>query len=207
TAMNTKYLLLVLFFIPYVVLGQYPLDSLLNKLDEAILEHDVYVSQKETVLDSLKTNLNLIPGNNFEKYNLTFKLYEEYRPYNLDSAIFYINMAIDAAVELDNVLLEYKSKLNLAYLMASTGMYMESVNLINSIDRSSLPKELIIEYYNTFRHVYSELAFYTQDNNGAQQYWDISNQYSDSLNLLLTPDNELYFGIQEANLRNAGKNE
>jgi len=92
----------------------------------------------------------------------------------------------------------------MAYLMASTGMYMEAVDLIKSIRRTNLPDSLLTDYYDTYRHVYSELAYYTQDNRGAQMYWDISNQYSDSLNNLLTPDDELYYSIKEADLRNAG---
>jgi len=193
-----------LVFIPGIALGQHPVDSLLNELDDAIKNHKVYTRQKEQRIERIKNKIDAVQKNTIDEYNLNAALFEEYRPYILDSAIFYKNRNIEIADHLNAVGRLYQSKLQMAYLMASTGMYMEAVDLIKSIRRTNLPDSLLTDYYDTYRHVYSELAYYTQDNRGAQMYWDISNQYSDSLNNLLTPDDELYYSIKEADLRNAG---
>lgn len=202
--MKFKQLVYILIFIPGIAYGQYPLDSLLNELDDAIKNHEIYTRQKEHSIKELKNRLETVQKNSVEEYDLNAKLFEEFRPYILDSAIFYKNRNIEIASQLNDIGRLAQSKLQLANLMASTGMYMEAVDLIKSIRKTKLPDSLLIDYYDTYRHVYSELAYYTQDNRGAQRYWDISNQYSDSLNNLLTPDDELYYSIKEADLRNAG---
>jgi hypothetical protein len=202
--MKFKQLVYILIFIPGIAYGQYPLDSLLNELDDAIKNHEIYTRQKEHSIKELKNSLETVQKNSVEEYDLNAKLFEEFRPYILDSAIFYKNRNIEIASQLNDIGRLAQSKLQLANLMASTGMYMEAVDLIKSIRKTKLPDSLLIDYYDTYRHVYSELAYYTQDNRGAQRYWDISNQYSDSLNNLLTPDDELYYSIKEADLRNAG---
>ncbi|WP_163325565.1 DUF6377 domain-containing protein [Draconibacterium mangrovi] len=195
----------LVFLYPGAVLGQSPLDSLLNRLDAAIENHKVYQQQKEDRIQALKNQLRTVSPNTIEEYRLNAKLYDEYRPYICDSAIHYKNRNIDVAKHLDNTALLYESELNLAYLMASTGMYLEAVDLISSIEKEKVPEDLLSEYYNTYRHVYSELAFYTQNKKGADRYWQISNRYTDSLYNVLTSTNDLYYALKEERLRNAGK--
>lgn len=202
-----KYGLLIYFliFIPGIIYGQYPMDSLLAELDEAIKTHENYTLEKEQRIQAVKNKRSVSHRNTVEEFNLNSELYKEYRPYILDSAILYKNRNIEIAEQLGDTGRLYQSKLQLASLMASTGMYMEAVDLIKSVEKTRLPDTLLIEYFDSFRHVYSEVAFYTQDNRNAQQYWDISNRYSDSLKSLLTPGNELFYSIKESDLRNAGQ--
>ncbi|KJF42821.1 DUF6377 domain-containing protein [Draconibacterium sediminis] len=195
----------LVFLYPGAVLGQSPLDSLLNRLDAAIENHKVYQQQKEDRIQALKNQLRTVSPNTIEEYRLNAKLYDEYRPYICDSAIHYKNRNIDVAKHLDNTALLYESELNLAYLMASTGMYLEAVDLISSIEKEKVPDNLLSEYYDTYRHVYSELAFYTQNKKGAERYWQISNRYTDSLYNVLSSTNDLYYALKEERLRNAGK--
>jgi DNA-binding CsgD family transcriptional regulator len=194
-----------LFFVSGVVSGQYPLDSLLRQLDIAIENHQTYSGQKEERIQALKKQLYSVPKNTTEEYRLNAELYDEYRPYICDSALYYKNRNIDIAKHLDDIDRLYESKLHLAYLMGSTGMYMEAVDLINTIRRDKLPEHLLVDYYNTYKHVHSELAFYTQDKNGAEGYWQVSNRYSDSLNSVLTPGDELYYMLKEDSLRNSDR--
>ncbi len=195
----------MILFVPGVVFGQSDLDSLMNRLDVAIENHKVYQQQKEDRIQALKNQLQTVSSNTIEEYRLNEKLYDEYRPYICDSAIHYKNRNIDVAKYLDNTALLYESELSLAYLMASTGMYLEAVDLITSIESKKVPDNLLSEYYDTYRHVYSELAFYTQDKKGAERYWKISNLYTDSLYNVLSSTSDLYYALKEENLRNAGK--
>lgn len=190
---------------PGVVFGQSGLDSLLNRLDAAIENHTVYQQQKEERIQALKNQLLTISPNTIEEYRLNAKLYDEYRPYICDSAIHYENRNIEVAKHLNNTALLYESELSLAFLMASTGMYLEAVDLISSIERAKVPDNLLSEYYNTYRHVFSELAFYTQNKKGAERYWQISNRYTDSLYNVLSSTSDLYYALQEESFRNAGK--
>ncbi|WP_297101861.1 DUF6377 domain-containing protein [uncultured Draconibacterium sp.] len=200
-----KFFICLILFLPGVVFGQSNLDSLMNQLDAAIENHRIYQQQKEDRIQALKNQLRTISPNTIEEYKLNAELYNEYRPYICDSAIGYKNRNIDVAKYLNNTALLYESELSLAYLMASTGMYLEAVDLVSSIEREKVPDDLLKEYYNTYRHVYSELAFYTQDKKGAERYWQISNHYHDSLYTVLSTTDDLYYELKEESLRNAGK--
>ncbi|WP_319591943.1 DUF6377 domain-containing protein [uncultured Draconibacterium sp.] len=200
-----KIFISLILFVPGVVFGQSDLDSLMNELDAAIEDHKVYQQQKEDRIQALRNQLQTVSSNTIEEYKLNEKLYDEYRPYICDSAIFYQRRNIDVAKFLNNTALLYESELSLAYLMASTGMYLEAVDLISSIEREKVPDNLLEEYYNTYRHVYSELAFYTQDKKGADRYWQISNRYTDSLYTVISTTDDLYYALKEENLRNSGK--
>jgi len=199
-----KIVFCLIFFVPGFVFGQSSLDSLLIRLDAAIENHMLYSSQKEERIQQIKNKLHSIERNSLEEYKLNAELYNEYRPYICDSAIYYKSRNIEIAKYLHNTDLQYESELQLAYLMGSTGMYLEAVDLIISINRKRVPEHLLEEYYSTYKHVYSELAFYTQDKMGAEKYWQISSRYADSLNNVLTPADELYYLVKEDNLRYSG---
>lgn len=201
----TRLLFCILLFMPEIVFGQYPLDSLLLRLDHAIENHTIFLQQKVDHLQELKKKLHDNSGNPIEEYNINSQLYAEYRPYICDSAIYYKRKNIDIAKKLNNTMLLYQSELQLAFLMASSGMYLEAVELIHSLNREKIPPLLLKEYYNTFRHVYSELAFYTQDKKGADRYWQISSGYGDSLNNVLSTTDDLYYEVEEENYRNSGR--
>jgi DNA-binding CsgD family transcriptional regulator len=191
-------------FVTDMAIAQYPLDSLLLQLDAAIDNHEKYTQEKKERIRQLTALLSATPSNTLDEYNLNVELYEEYRTYICDSAIFYQNRNIDIADHLNDSARLYESKLRLAYLMSSAGMYKESVDMIHTIDRGKLPGHLLVAYYRTYAHVHSELSYYTQDNRGTQHYRLIANQYLDSLNRILTPDNELYYELKESDLRYSG---
>ncbi|WP_280744995.1 MULTISPECIES: DUF6377 domain-containing protein [unclassified Parabacteroides] len=199
--MKFRVLVYVFFFVPCISYAQHSLDSLLFQLDEAIENHEVYVNQKEERIRHLKKRLNTVTKNTVEEYNLTAAIYDEYRPYICDSAIYYKNKNVQIARQLKDVERLYESKLEMASLMASTGIYMEAVEFLGLINRAKIPAHLLTNYYHTYERVYSELAYYTQDTQGAQRYRQIANQYQDSLRQILTPDNELYYTLEETALR------
>ncbi|GAP69531.1 hypothetical protein BA6E_1147 [Bacteroidales bacterium 6E] len=205
--LSRKLWLCLIILIPAVNYGQYPLDSLLKRLDEVIVNHEIYTSQKEQRIENLKGRLSEVSQYSIDGYELNAEIFEEYRPFILDSAIRYMNLNIQIAGRLQDHERLSESKIKLAALMGSTGMYTEAVDLLQSINRYGLPEHLVIEYFNTYRHVYSELAFYTQYTQVAQDYWDISNLYRDSLNQFLTPEYDIYDAIREDDLRNSGETE
>lgn len=200
---SVRILFCLVFFAPGLALGQSSLDSLMARLDVAIENHANYSQQKEERLQRLKAQLQHTPKNSLEEYTINTELYKEYRPYICDSAIYYKNRNIEIAKHLNNTELLYESELQLAFLMGSTGMYLEAVDLVISIDREKVPARLLVEYYSTYKHVYSELAFYTQNKQGAEKYWQISSRYGDSLKAILTPADELYYVGKEDELRNS----
>lgn len=177
--------------------------SLLPDLDKAIKESDLYVQKRENRIDSYKEELKKVTAFSNEEYLINTRLHKEYRPFICDSAIFYLNKNIEIAEALGNQKLKDESQLHLAYLLGSSGMYKEAVDMLLSIEQQKLDVDLFVDYYNTHYHVYAELAFYTQDKKKADIYRHISETYQDSLNSVITPQHPLYLEIKEIDLRNS----
>lgn len=183
------------------------LDSLLSEIDKAIAMHGEYTRKKEKNIEELKKRVSQITNNPIDKYSLNMQLYNEYKAFVCDSAITYLNKNIAIARSLEDMDREYESIILLSYLMGSTGMYKEGVDLLGQIDRSKVPEHLLIGYYDAYDHVYGELSFYTQDEPSSQNYFRIAEKYKDSLHMVLPANHELRLIIDETTLRDNGEYE
>lgn len=204
--MKKKYLLLLLILaFPLHTWAGKTLDSLLNVLDLTIQEHEKYVLQRESRIAHLKELAHGIEANSTEHYNLNSQIYKEYKAFICDSAIHYLNENIRIAERLHDNDHQVESKLQLSYLLASTGMYTESIDVLNSVDRRQVPSRFIPDYYSCFDRVYGELSVYTQDKTLSGHYWDISQAYRDSLYSILSPQSDEYLAMTETQLRDGHK--
>ena len=161
--MKKKYLifLLLLSFPLYTRAGK-TLDSLLNVLDLTIQEHETYVVQRESRIKHLKELTHGIEPNSAEQYNLNSQIYKEYKAFICDSAIHYLNENIRIAERLHDADRKIESQLQLSLLLSSTGMYKESLDVLESVDRQKIIPRLIADYYTCFDHVYGELGKHPQ---------------------------------------------
>ena len=162
--MKKKYLIfLLLLSFPLYTRADKTLDSLLNVLDLTIQEHEIYVVQRESRIKHLKELTHGIEPNSAEQYNLNSQIYKEYKAFICDSAIHYLNENIRIAERLRDTDRKIESQLQLSLLLSSTGMYKESLDVLESVDRRKIIPRLIADYYTCFDHVYGELGVYTQD--------------------------------------------
>lgn len=181
------------------------LDSLLNVLDKTINEHRQYVELRENRIQQLKA---LLSRNNLsldDVYSLNKQLYNEYKAYVCDSAISYLNCNLDIAEKMNDTDKVVETKLLLSYLFASSGMYKESIDILNSIKRNILKSSFLEDYYLCYDHVYGELSFYTHDKRSSAKYSDISWKYKDSLYAILDKESELYLNMKETRQRDFGE--
>lgn len=204
--MKTKYLLLLLLLsFPLYTWADKALDSLLHVLDRTIQEHETYVVQRELRIRHLKELAQEVDVNSVEHYNLNSQIYKEYKAFICDSAIHYLNENIRLAESMQDIDRKIESKLQLSYLLSSTGMYAEAIDVLKSVDRSKVPSPLIPDYYSCFDRVYAELGVYTQDKMLSGHYWNISQIYRDSLYSILPPQSEEYLAMTETRLRDQQK--
>ena len=175
------------------------LDSVLAQLDKSIIEHEIYSNQREARIVDLKEKLSDSETDAVYGYNLNMALFNEYKSYVCDSAIHYLNRCVKIARELSDSDREYESKLKLAFLMASTGMYLESVELLSEIKKEDLPAHLVKDYYYTNVHVYGELSYYTQNKEAATKYRQMANDFRELLMDILPAGDELRLNFQESN--------
>lgn len=199
--------IILLFFIVYTVFSfaSQKLDSLLHVLDRTIYEHKSYVLLRENRIQQLKEQLANTNLSQNDLYSLNLQLYQEYKPYVCDSAISYLNRNLNIAEKIGNSDRLIETKLLLSYLFASSGMYKESIDILNSINRKLLKSAFWESYYKCYDHVHGELSFYTHDKRNASEYEQISRLYKDSLFSIINADSELYLDMKETNLRDAGQ--
>ncbi|MCE9107904.1 DUF6377 domain-containing protein [Bacteroides pyogenes] len=204
--MKRKCLLFLLFlFFPFCSRADETLDSLLYVLDSTIEESETYVNRREMRIRHFETLLEETAPGSIERYDLNSQLYKEYKAFVCDSAIHYLNENIQIADALHDIERGIESRLKLSLLLSSTGMYTESVDMLNTVARRDVSSGFLVSYYTCFAHVYGELSAYTQDKNLAGHYSNLSQAYKDSLCAILPPDSEAFLTMQEALLRQQGK--
>ncbi len=196
----------LLFFSCYSAFAGESLDSLLNVLDKTIKEADTYVQIKENKLHELKKEARKTPPVSVERYHLNNDIYLEYKAYSSDSALHYLNENMLLARQLNDKERELKIQLELSYLLSSIGMYMEAADILNSIDRQTLPSSLLGHYYTCYEHVYFEAgAAQPRYKMFASRYVKLSHAYRDSMQITLDPSSATYLWLRETQLREAGK--
>ena len=196
----------LLFFSCYSAFAGESLDSLLNVLDKTIKEADTYVQIKENKLHELKKEARKTPPVSVERYHLNNDIYLEYKVYSSDSALHYLNENMLLARQLNDKERELKIQLELSYLLSSIGMYMEAADILNSIDRQTLPSSLLGYYYTCYEHVYFEAgAAQPRYKMFASRYVKLSHAYRDSMQITLDPSSATYLWLRETQLREAGK--
>ena len=196
----------LLFFSCYSAFAGESLDSLLNVLDKTIKEADTYVQIKENKLHELKKEARKTPPVSVERYHLNNDIYLEYKAYSSDSALHYLNENMLLARQLNDKERELKIQLELYYLLSSIGMYMEAADILNSIDRQTLPSSLLGYYYTCYEHVYFEAgAAQPRYKMFASRYAKLSHAYRDSMQVTLDPSSATYLWLRETQLREAGK--
>ena len=196
----------LLFFSCYSAFAGESLDSLLNVLDKTIKEADTYVQIKENKLHELKKEARKTPPVSVERYHPNNDIYLEYKAYSSDSALHYLNENMLLARQLNDKERELKIQLELSYLLSSIGMYMEAADILNSIDRQTLPSSLLGYYYTCYEHVYFEAgAAQPRYKMFASRYAKLSHAYRDSMQVTLDPSSATYLWLRETQLREAGK--
>ena len=196
----------LLFFSCHSAFAGESLDSLLNVLDKTIKEADTYVQIKENKLHELKKKARKTYPFSVERYNLNNDIYLEYKAYSSDSALHYLNENMLLARQLNDKERELKIQLELSYLLSSIGMYMEAADILNLIDRQTLPGSVLGFYYTCYEHVYFEAgAAQPRYKMFASRYAKLSHAYRDSMQVTLDPSSATYLWLRETQLREAGK--
>lgn len=181
------------------------LDSLLLVLDKNITSCKIYSDKKDIRIRTLKEKLHLNQLSNETTYHLQESLYKEYKSYICDSAIFYLNNVIELAQQINDSYKLNESIIKLSYLLSSSGMYMEAIDVLKMVNKSSLSKEQLMNYFIAYDHVYGELGYYTQNHKIGTHYTLRSKMYKDSIYQIASPDSEIYLSMEETRLRDEGK--
>ena len=203
--LRRKFYLFLILILCVKVAKSDTLDSLLLVLDKNITSCKIYSDKKDIRIRTLKEKLHLNQLSNETTYHLQESLYKEYKSYICDSAIFYLNKNIELAQQINDSYKLNESIIKLSYLLSSSGMYMEAIDVLKMVNKSSLSKEQLMNYFIAYDHVYGELGYYTQNHKIGTHYTLRSKMYKDSIYQIASPDSEIYLSMEETRLRDEGK--
>lgn len=178
------------------------IDELYEQLDRAIDCSKDYVKLRQDRITKDRASLAKSAGMD-AKYKAAFELYEEYRSYKNDSAVFYLSQCIDYAKRANNPQAENNAKALLAFQCSTTGKYTESYSILSKIDTTLLDKQGRRNYLVANHHLFSELSYYANIPSLAKYYEGKKQQYVSMLLHELDHDDDYYLQLQEGICRDA----
>lgn len=182
---------------------QQSVDSLLHRIDKAI-DNTQYLNQKTERISHLRLQLRKAKTLN-ERYDASFKLYEEYTPYINDSAIYFLDRCAELAYQLNQPTWITKCHILKALRCSNTGMLVESLSILNRIDTTSLSKSTKGTYYQAYAHVCGEIAYYSHVTNTKKYYEAMAAQYRQLMFVHLPSTDDRVFQYRQLEALNAHK--
>ncbi len=200
-------IILFLLFTANIAFADNNLDSILIRLDQTILRHEIYKNAREARIRVLKEKTVNAEPVSLAAYQLNDSIFREYKSYMCDSAVHYLNKNVEIARKLHDREREYKSIFLLSSLLATAGMYQEAVDMLGDIRREQLPSSLIQDYYVCKEHVYREISGNSREPKSKRRYGNLSLAYRDSLLRILPEGVDKRIELQELALRADGRME
>ena len=197
-------LLILLSLITLSGYAQHNLDSLYRCLDKEIARFPEYVAHHDSEVALLKEELEKATDDAL-RYDLNFRLYDKYRPFINDSALYYLRQCVDLAERLHS-----RSKVNecralMALRCINTGMYTEAFDLLKQVRSAEMDTSALGVYYEAYNHVYNELAYYTHLADMKETYQTEAKKYEDLMLAILPDTSDAAFLRREMADLNAGR--
>ena len=175
------------------------LESRLLLIDETIAESPRYVAQREAKITAARHAFEQANGK--QKYDESYRLFELYRPFVSDSAIYFLRQCIDIANKLGDHNGSVRCRSQLAIRCSNIGLYDEALNILDSIrlvpepaeGGSGLDKLVFGTYYEAYNNVYGELSYYTRLDDMRQLYQRKEQHYKQLMFEYLPATNESCF--------------
>lgn len=136
-------------------------EKLLRILDEKIKHKKYYENKKKNHIQKLKKEALLYKNNDSISYHLNNLIVEEYLGYQCDSAYIYSDKNKEIANRSNNEIWLYKNLLQRSVLLSTTGLFVESKEILDKINPEVLPKQLRFSYNSAYECLYSNLLDYS----------------------------------------------
>ena len=200
-----RLLTIILLLLPIVLCAQQvDIESRYKQIDEAIAESPRYVAQREAKITAARNAYEQTNGQ--QKYEESYRLYELYRPFVSDSAIYFLRQCITLAEELGDHNSSVRCRSLLAIRCSNTGLYDEALNILDSISLGSGLDRLVLgTYYEAYNNVYGELTYYTRLDDMRQMYQQKEQHYKQLMFEYLPATSESCFLRREQAAQAEGK--
>lgn len=174
---NLLFTALLLAIAPFA-LAQNDLKSVLSQLDATLSHRDSYIAGREQRIESLKSILGKSDFSDAQRYILNQQLIDEYTPYQADSTIDYLYRNINLAKKMRDTRRLDESRIQLAYLYSSAGIYLEAATLLQQVDTTKLDRKQLVDYYVARHKLNDELQLYSHDSVQGTQSWHLTVLYA-----------------------------
>lgn len=206
--MRIKYIYSILFvmlaFYQPISAHKAGLDTLYQQLDQAIAHSEEFVAKREEKINLVKSQLKNANSDDL-RYQLTFQLYELYRPYISWEAISYLNQCVDLSKKSGDAARMHKDLALLAVCCISTGYYDEARLYLQQVDKLKLNKEGLGIYYRALYLLNNELAYYSPIQGMKDFYLQEKEKYEQMMLNELPANDDVVFETRELRLLSEGK--
>ena len=182
------------------------IDSLYSQLDQAIKEAPQVMRQKDLRIEHLRhaASPKLSTPHLLGIYK---QLYEEYKSYKSDSAVYYLQQCIHLTekAQMKAAAADYRALL--AHQYSAAGAFAEALTLLDGIDKSTLDKQGKKDLCIAYHHVYGELGFsnINVDTDLSQHFFHLQDAYRDTLFNILDHHSDDYLMRKEVQLTSEKK--
>ena len=195
---------LLIFFSALTHAQSSDLKSRYQEIDKAIAESPNYVAQREAKITAVLRAFEQASGK--QKFDEGYRLYELYRPFVSDSAIYFLHQCIDLAEERGDASAVVRCRAQLAIRCSNIGLYDEALNILDSIRLTGKEERADIgTYYEAYNNVYSELSYYTRLDDMRELYQKKERQYEQLMYEYLAPTSEACFLKREQRAQAEGR--
>ena len=196
----------LLLLITFVALGIYvsaqddDVKIIYQQIDEAIEQSPRIVGEYEQQIADIRQQYQH-SSRPEEKYQLAFRLYEQYKAFMNDSALFYLNEAEQWAGRQGQTDLVGNCRALKAFQCSTVGYYTEAQTLLKNIDKRQLDSIGLRNYYKAQMHVYGELGYYSNIPSMKEGFFKNQALYRDSLFSMIDHSDQDYlmYKIYELN--------
>ncbi|MBN1415099.1 MAG: hypothetical protein JW973_08380 [Bacteroidales bacterium] len=175
-------------------------EKLYKELEQCILNKEFYQIKKQQRIHALVDKLQASAGNKDLTLEIYEQLFNEYKSFIYDSAFKYVTKINELADESGDRSRINKARINMGFTLLSSGLFKESLDILNSIKLNHADTIILQEYYLVVARTYHDLADYDNDDYFARSYRKTGNLYLDSAIYLLddkTPEYWSAIGLRK----------
>lgn len=170
-----------------------PVDTLLRTLDCVLKQKGEYEQHKLERIHELKKRASLMDSNNLRDLtDIYWSLSHEYDAYISDSALFYVNKRLSLARSLSDYSMESSTLIRKAHILSTSGLFVESLNILDSVSSRNLSEPDRIDYYVCIENLYLYQAEYASMPEYINRYLQVTRTYRDSIVALAPKDSYSY---------------
>ena len=151
-------------------------NQLYKQLDAALEQREHYVELKEKSLNDIKQGAKYVTSDE-DKLKLYEQLANDYKAYEYDSAMTYVNKGLILAQKSNNILFNKRFQLSRTRLLITRGFYAEAKEILQKIESKEEPRDYQFLYYYTMYGLYNNWSTYCENNEFSKNYNQLKVNY------------------------------